>query len=116
MILRAQREMGIEAIWCVALARHDTTLGAVPLLMADAAPIQFPEVVEAYAHAVTSFLYRQRSARTLRESEERYRSLMTNLGDALVIVDEDLRIADYRDTSTRLFGLAHGDVHAAAFV
>ena len=55
----------------------------------------------AVLHDITS---RKLAERTLRESEERYRTIVENISDALIIHDFDGNILDANDYACRFFG------------
>lgn len=58
---------------------------------------------------------RKEAERRLLESEARFRNLFENIGDALVLLDEDLRVVDYKDTADRIIGFEASEMLGRRF-
>jgi PAS domain-containing protein len=58
---------------------------------------------------------RKEAERRLLESEARFRNLFENIGDALVLLDEDLRVVDCKDTADRIIGFEASEMLGRRF-
>lgn len=94
---RWRRELGFGDIYAVGFGRGGELLGEAMLYLPPGARIERAHVVETFVHMVTTLLLRQRAESALRESELRYRSLFEEIGDAFILLDDDLHIDDCRN-------------------
>jgi PAS domain S-box-containing protein len=99
----------------VGLAHPGGLVGAIGLLMRGGQALRFPALIEAFASHVTALLTRREAEQALRRSEERFRSLFENAGDALILLGSDLSIIELHDTPGHALGLAAEQAVGRAF-
>jgi PAS domain S-box-containing protein len=100
-----EQKLGAGEIWGIGLAQDDQLLGAVTIMLPAGQHLAMPHIIETFAYQVTIWLRRQQIERDLRESEARFRSLFQNIGDAFVLLDEQLRVVDINELADCLLGL-----------
>lgn len=68
------------------------------------------DLVEANRRLEEEIAERRRAETVLRESEERYRELFEGIGDAVVVIDSDLRIADCNEAAVARYGYSREEL------
>ena len=110
MAQAAEQAAGIGRIYSVGLVRGERILGLASILMPQNKDIDFPGIVETLARQSTSLLLRQAAEQSLRESEERFRTLFQEIGDGFILLDDALRVVDCHDTPFGLLGFCTDQV------
>jgi len=104
----ALQRAGILSVALVPIMVQDAWWGTLGLgICASPHPWSLTEIeaLKAVANLLGAAIQRSQMERDLRESEERYRVLFENLGDAFILVDAELRLVEFRDSSSLSFGL-----------
>lgn len=106
-LFTARAGRGEHLVWETVRRRKDGTLLDVSVLAAPIIVNQEPVAVYAIYRDITS---RKLAERTLREKEEKYRSLFQHSNDAILIHDLAGNIIDFNDGVLRLFGYKKDEV------
>ncbi len=104
-ILKLLKEKGNVADYEVRLKRKDGTLFWG---MASARPINFKGKA-ALMGVFTDITERKRAEEALQESEQKYRNLFDNAGDAIITIDLDARVTSWNQSAERIFGWIAGE-------
>jgi|GEM_PF-3478190 len=100
-----EQAIGVGEIWGIGLAQEDQLLGTATMILPAGERLALPHIIETFAYQVTIWLRRQQIERDLRESEARFRNLFQNIGDAFILLDEQLQIVDVNELAHDLLGL-----------
>jgi PAS domain S-box-containing protein len=93
-----EQAIGIGQIYSIGLVKDEQILGLASIVMPAGQVIAFPEIVETMARQSTSLLLRQAAEQSVRESEERFRTLFQEIGDAFILLDAALVVVDCHDS------------------
>lgn len=93
-----EEAIGVGQIHSIGLVKDKQILGLAGIIMPRGQSIPFPAIVETLARQSTGLLLRQLAEQSLRESEQRFRTLFQEIGDAFVLLDGELRVVDCHDT------------------
>ena len=117
----------IHAVVCVPLRIGEQVVGVIGVSVVDQAHSfsveevrllsQFGELASLalenarlYRSAQDEIAERKRTEQALRESEERYRSVITVMGDGILIIDANGIITDINATAERIFASSRGKI------
>ena len=93
-----EQAMGIGRIYSIGLVKDEQILGLASILMPAGKALPYPEIVETLARQSTGRLLRQAAEQSVRESEERFRTLFQEIGDAFILLDAGLVVVDCHDS------------------
>jgi len=96
--------MGIGTIHSIGLVKDEQIMGMASIIMPKGRSIAFPAMVETLARQSTTQLLRQIAEQSVRDSEQRFRTLFQEIGDGFVLLDAALNVVDCHDTPQGLLG------------
>jgi PAS domain S-box-containing protein len=100
----AQRALGIDHFAGLALCHGGELLGSAVLVMSGKTPSPGVEVLQLFAHLAAAWLRRRQAEEALRESEERYRTLVEISPDGIVLLDLSGKILMINQQMLKLYG------------
>jgi len=99
-----QKALSIDHFAGLALCHGGELLGSAVLVMSEKTPSPSVEVLHLFAHLAAAWLRRQQAEEALRESEERYRTLVETSPDGIVLLDLSGRILMINQQMLKLYG------------
>lgn len=88
LCLKIERELDVDSIHAMPLMLGEDLMGTVAIATDKAEELKNKGVIEAFTNQVSLALRRKRVEQDLRESEQKYRSLVENANDGIVIVQD----------------------------
>ena len=111
---KIEKRERIGGVYSIGIIGSDRLLGALTILMPKEMPLEDPQLVEAYSHAVAGAMEAKDTEDALRESEEKYRSLAETAGDGIIIV-QDEKIAYTNQRFASMVGIPEDDIIGSVF-
>lgn len=99
-----QKAMRIEHFAGLALCHGGDLLGSAVLVMSHDTPSPSVQALRLFAHLAAASLRRKQAEEALRESEERYRSLVETSPDGIVLIDLSGKILMVNQQAHNLYG------------
>jgi two-component system NtrC family sensor kinase len=102
-----------QAVLCVPLSMHMHTIGAIELINKHTSPFDTDdaEVLTALASSVSVAMANAQLLETIKRSEEKYRSLTANAGEAILLADRaSLQILEANARAQTLTGLNENEL------
>lgn len=99
-----QKAVGIDHFAGLALCHGGELLGSAVLAMPDNSPSPSVEALWLFAHLAAASLRRQQAEEALRESEERYRTLVETSPDGILLLDLSGKILIVNQQLLKLYG------------
>lgn len=101
---------------CIIITGYASLQNAIDTLKEGASDYFIkPLVIEAVIHRVEGVLEKQGLQRELRDSEERYRSLVERSTDAIVSVNERREIIQWNEAASKIFGYSKDEIMGKPF-
>ena len=99
-----QKALGIDHFAGLALCHGGELLGSAVLVMSDKTPSPSVEVLQLFAHLAAAWLRRKQAEEALRESEERYRTLVETSPNGILLLDLSGKILMINQQMLKLYG------------
>jgi PAS domain S-box-containing protein len=99
-----QKALGIDHFAGLALCHGSELLGSAVLVMSDKTPSPSVEVLQLFAHLAAAWLRRKQAEEALRESEERYRTLVETSPNGILLLDLSGKILMINQQMLKLYG------------
>ncbi len=102
----------IGSIYGIGLVHRDQLLGSAIVLFREGCRLEQHDAVGAIARQVGAVIWRKKLESELLESRERYRSLIDNTRDLVLVADPDLRWIEANPAAAELLGYARAELLA----
>ena len=102
--------IGIGAFTGLALSYAGKLIGTAIIAHKDGQPMLDLDVCKTLAHVSAVSIQRKNAENALRESETKFRTMIENMSDGLLLLDEQGRVIEWNKAQELLTGLGRNDV------
>ncbi len=110
-----EKLLGLGRIYAMGFSRKDELFGSVIILLPRGVELKNKNVVETFINQASVTLQRRQAEQSLKESEEKFRTISTSAQDAVIMLDNEGNLSYWNEAAERIFGYTREEVLGKEF-
>jgi PAS domain S-box-containing protein len=110
-----EKLLGLGRIYAMGFSRKDELYGSAIILLPKGVELKDKNVVETFINQASVTLQRRQVEQSLKESEEKFRTISASAQDAIIMLDNEGNLSYWNEAAEGIFGYAKEEVLGKEF-